>query len=133
MQKASSPRWRQAQAAELAYWSSLPVGELLRLCAEKALLLSHLDSTLVGSLFDGKEVLEIGVGPLGISLASFYPNKQGIRRLAKLEPLPQWPIAALPIKSQGWARQFLEWAQGLAAEGLDALADASLQAGATSR
>ncbi|MFH7030260.1 MAG: hypothetical protein ACHBN1_34135 [Heteroscytonema crispum UTEX LB 1556] len=41
----------------------------------------------IQSMFDDKEILEIGLGPLGISLASFYPEKHKIKRLVKAEPL----------------------------------------------
>lgn len=113
---ASDARWRDAQVAESRYWSTVGVGELLRLCAEKGLLIDRLDNDLATSLFDGKDVLEIGVGPLGISLASFYPKKHLIHRLIKIDPLPQTPLLS-NLTNKTWAWKYIEWARGLAEEG----------------
>jgi SAM-dependent methyltransferase len=101
----------------MSYWTSVGVGELLRICSEKALLINALESGLLGSLFDGKDVLEIGVGAFGISLASFYPRKQFIQRLTKIDPLPSTPLGRANPNAGGWASGLLAWAQQLADEG----------------
>lgn len=110
-------RWSAAQAAELSYWRSLDLREILRICAEKPEFLSLLDDTVQRDLFHGKEVLEIGCGPLGISLVSFSRQKTGLRRLVKAEPLPRLPIRDTRLPEDSWAAPFLAWVETLAAEG----------------
>ena len=110
-------RWKTAQSSELQYWDSINVPELLRISAEKPHFLELLDASKLESLFADKEVLEIGVGPLGISIASFYSGKDRINRLAKLEPLPQIPLSQSPAMEEVWATPFLHWLQAMSEEG----------------
>lgn len=110
-------RWKEAQNSEAGYWSKISVCELLRISAEKPDFLSLLPSVLSKDLFTGKDVLEIGVGPLGISLASFYPDKQQIRRLEKVEPLPQSFLENSTAMNETWASLFVQWLSELAKEG----------------
>lgn len=110
-------RWTAAQASELLYWRSLDLREVLRICAEKPDFLALLDEATQRDLFDGKEVLEVGCGPLALSLVSFSRAKGGVRRLVKAEPLPQLPISETRLKDDAWAAPFLAWIEGLAAEG----------------
>lgn len=110
-------RWSAAQAAELSYWRSLDLREILRICAEKPEFLSLLDDATQHMLFHGKDVLEIGCGPLGLSVVSFSRHKAGIRRLVKAEPLPRLPLRETRLVDDTWAAPFLAWVEGLAAEG----------------
>lgn len=110
-------RWTAAQAAELRYWQELDLREILRICAEKPEFLSLLDDAAQRELFDGREVLEIGCGPLGLSLVSFTRHKAGLKRLVKAEPLPRLPIRATRLPDDPWAAPFLAWVEQLADEG----------------
>jgi SAM-dependent methyltransferase len=113
----SLDRWSAAQAAELSYWQSLDLREILRICAEKPEFLALLDEGAQRGLFEGKEALEIGCGPLGLSLISFSRHKAGLKRLVKAEPLPRLPIRATRLPEDAWAAPFLTWVEQLAAEG----------------
>jgi SAM-dependent methyltransferase len=110
-------RWENAQAFELDYWRGMSFSELLRICAEKPLFLERLDGAQLSAMFDGKEVLEIGCGPLGLSVASFYADKARIRRLVKVEPLPRIRLDETAVNRVAWARPFVSWVEQLAAEG----------------
>lgn len=90
---------------------------LLAICAEKPAFLAMLDQGAHRELFADRDVLEIGCGPLGLSLASFSPYKASLRRLVKTEPLPQQPIRRASIPDDAWAAPFLAWVEQLAAEG----------------
>ena len=61
--------------------------EILRICAEKPEFLSLIDGATQRALFGGKEVLEIGCGPLGLSVVSFSRHKDGLKRLVKAEQI----------------------------------------------
>jgi SAM-dependent methyltransferase len=113
----SEPRWQAAQAAELQYWRDVDVRELMRICAEKPDFLALLGDTLAGDLFAGREVLEIGCGPLGLALASFTRHKFAIKRLVKTDPLPRLAFADTKLPRESWAAPFITWVEGLAAEG----------------
>lgn len=113
----TSERWRRAQESEQQYWDGLDVTELLRICAEKPAFLKYLDADILAALFDGREILEIGCGPLGVGLASFYPGKAAIRRLVKVEPLPRVAVSATGAAREPWAAPFVAWVAGLADEG----------------
>jgi SAM-dependent methyltransferase len=117
MNTVKQERWQAAQVAESEYWDGINVTELLRICAEKPDFLDMIGSSTIQSLFDHKEILEIGVGPLGISLASFYPEKHKIKHLVKVEPLPQILLTETLVMQQTWARQFVEWLYSISKEG----------------
>jgi SAM-dependent methyltransferase len=110
-------RWTAAQAAELSYWRELDLREILRICAEKPEFLSLIDDSTQRDLFTGKDVLEVGCGPLGLSVVSFSRHKGGLRRLVKAEPLPRLPLRETRLVDDKWASPFLDWVEGLAAEG----------------
>ena len=110
-------RWSAAQAAELSYWRSLDLREILRICAEMPEFLALLDDAVQRELLAGKEVLEIGCGPLGLSLVSFSRHKTGLRRLVKAEPLPRLPLRETRLADDAWAAPFLAWVETLASEG----------------
>jgi SAM-dependent methyltransferase len=111
-------RWLQAQASEKIYWDTLNVSELLRICAEKPPFLDLLGANELSELFDRKDVLEIGCGPLGVALASFYPFKYRINHLHKIEPLPRLVIKETAAASEEWASQFVSWVDILSNEGM---------------
>jgi SAM-dependent methyltransferase len=116
-QAISAERWERAQAAELDYWRGMNLSELLRILAEKPEFLALIDDARLAALFRGKEVLEIGCGPLGIAIASFYRDKSAIRRLVKLEPLPRVALMDTSLAQNDWAAKLVEWADELAREG----------------
>jgi hypothetical protein len=72
------------QSSENAYRQSLTIAELLRISAENSAFLEMLHAGLERQLFDDREIMEIGVVPLGISLLSCYQNKQEIKGLMKI-------------------------------------------------
>lgn len=117
MAEVSQKRWKDAQAAEASYWRSLSVMELLRISAEKPMFLFVLGDAPCAELFDGKEILEIGTGPIGLSLASFYRFKDRIGRLVKIDPLPRIRLSETSLMQEQWARPFVEWADVLTSEG----------------
>jgi SAM-dependent methyltransferase len=110
-------RWQNAQASEAHYWDGMNVTELLRICAEKPPFLDLLGKSTAQTLFDHKDILEIGVGPLGISLLSFYPNKLQIQNLVKVEPLPRILISQSTVMQENWATPLLNWLHSLSEEG----------------
>lgn len=111
-------RWQAAQSSESQYWDGINVSEMLRIFAEKPAFLEMIDSQDLELIFNDKKVLEIGVGPLGISLASFYSQKDKIKQLTKVEPLPQIALTESSIMSrEGWAEMFLQWANSMSKEG----------------
>lgn len=114
---ASQERWEQAQDTELSYWKGMTLGELTSICAAMRGFVERLDRAHLSQLFDGKHVLEIGCGPLGLSLGCFYTHKERIRRLVKIEPLPQLRLEETPAYDASWARPFVAWVAGLASEG----------------
>jgi SAM-dependent methyltransferase len=117
MKVIKQPRWELAQSSEAAYWQGLTVTELLRIAAEKPTFLELLQPTLLTEIFDGREILEIGVGPLGISLLSFYQHKNQIKHLTKVEPLPQRVLADCSVSQEQWASPLIQWLDALAQEG----------------
>lgn len=114
---ASQERWEQAQSTELSYWKGMTLGELANICAAMCGFVERLDHAHLSQLFDGKEVLEIGCGPLGLSLGCFYAKKERIRRLVKIEPLPQLKLQETPAHNAAWAHPFVAWIANLASEG----------------
>jgi SAM-dependent methyltransferase len=110
-------RWQLAQSSENAYWQGLTITELLRIAAEKPAFLELLPDRLQPQMFDDREIMEIGVGPLGISLLSFYRNKGQIKSLTKVEPLPQMFLTDLPVGNELWANSLIQWLDALAREG----------------
>jgi SAM-dependent methyltransferase len=113
----SKQRWQKAQASELAFWQGINLSLLANIFANHMSLLEQIDSTRLSLLFDGKDVLEIGCGPLGFSLASFYRWKSRIRRLVKVDPLPRLPLIETAAAETEWAAPFVSWAERIALEG----------------
>src|SRR5438045_2379695 len=103
-------RWTQAQGHEGYYWRMRTSAvSLLDIAAHLAAIPELLGEQLCAALFEEKDVLEVGVGPLGLSLASFYTDKQRIARLVKLEPLSQLPISDTRAWDEQWAASVVSW------------------------
>lgn len=110
-------RWRHAQSVELGFWKEMEFYELVTACAEKLEFWSQFDGREVGTLLVGKDVLDIGCGPLGLSLVSFSGHGGAVRRLVKTDPLPRLAIRETRPSLQIWAKSFFDWLEPLAAQG----------------
>jgi SAM-dependent methyltransferase len=117
MNEVTHERWFAAQVAESQFWEGVNVKQLLRICADQPAFLDLIGQSDLPNLFDNQEILEIGVGPLAISLTSFYADKHKIKRLLKLEPLPRRLIPESSAMRDTWAMGFLEWVHSLSEEG----------------
>jgi SAM-dependent methyltransferase len=113
----SNVRWGKAQSAEARFWEGIESRGLLRICASLSEFLRAIGAARTSSLFDDKEVLEIGCGPLGISIASLYHGKERVRRLVKADPLPQLLLKDTAAASDKWARPLVDWVEQLSREG----------------
>jgi SAM-dependent methyltransferase len=110
-------RWQEAQGAELSFWKEMEFYELLKASAEKAEFWSLFEPAQLAALLEGKDVLEIGCGPLGLSVASFSGLSRTIRRLVKTDPLPHLDVRTTRPGNAQWAERFLGWTEELAGEG----------------
>ena len=110
-------RWREAQGAELRFWKEMDFHELLKACAEKAEFWAQFEPANVATLITGKDVLEIGCGPLGLSVVSFSGLSRTARRLLKADPLARLSVRATRPSSAHWAARFIDWTEELASEG----------------
>lgn len=109
-------RWQTAQSFEQGYWNGMSVPELQRVCADMGSFMERsIPAHRRDDLFAGKDVLEIGCGPLGISIASFYGGPP-IRRLVKSEPLPKIDITTVPPAAPNDA-DFLSWMKKVSEHG----------------
>ena len=115
--RADYERWAAAQDSELTYWRGLGGQEALRLCAEKADFFALLGDGAAIEFLADKTVLEIGCGPLGVSIVSFAPCKDRIRQLIKTDPLPRLALGETRLRSDAWAAPLLVWLDALADEG----------------
>jgi SAM-dependent methyltransferase len=113
----TAERWRKAQDAELSFWKEMDFHELLRACAEKAEFWSQFEPARISGLIEGKDVLEIGCGPLGLSVLSFSGQSRTVRRLVKTDPLAHLEVRATRPGQAHWAGRFLDWIEELAGEG----------------
>lgn len=110
-------RWTAAQDSELGYWRGMTLPEAFRIFASLPDFLSLLDNATLHRLLDGKDVLEIGCGPLALSAVSFSAHKSRIRRLVKTDPLPQLSVRDTRVGAETWADPFVQWFESLASEG----------------
>lgn len=111
-------RWQQAQTSEQSYWDALNVTELLRIYAEKPEFLNHIPEEILSALFVNKSVLEIGCGPLGIVLASFFRYKDKIAQLVKVEPFPYINVTDTRAVKKEWTSEFVAWVLRLSNDGV---------------
>ena len=113
----TTERWQEAQGAELSFWKEMEFYELLKACAEKAEFWSRFAPAELSGLVEGKDVLEIGCGPLGLSVVSFSGLSGAVRRLVKTDPLAHLEVRATRPGGTQWAERFLGWIEDLAGEG----------------
>ncbi len=113
----SIERWRTAQSAELGFWKNMEFHELVRACAEKAEFWSQIEPERITDLLAGKDVLEIGCGPLGVSVVSFSGFGSATRRLVKADPLPALSVHETRPAREAWGARFFEWIEELARQG----------------
>jgi hypothetical protein len=95
----SQARWKDAQAAESGYWSSLcfEPAEFARIVSEKVEFSTWAAQALEGELPDGSW-LEVGIGPLGIGCLQLLPGAE-LRQLIGVDPLPLIDLANLSLPS----------------------------------
>jgi SAM-dependent methyltransferase len=111
----TAERWRKAQGAELHFWTDMEFYELLKTCAEKAEFWSCFDPAQVEAMISGKRVLEIGCGPLGVSVVAFCDARP--QALVKTDPLARLSVRTTRPSRMRAAAQFIDWVEGLAALG----------------
>jgi SAM-dependent methyltransferase len=103
---------------EHRFWSGMTtIGGLLAVCAGKPEFLTSLGDQLNVEAWIDKDVLEVGVGPLGIAVPAFYAGKDRIRRLVKVDSLPRTVLSDALIEEEAWAAPFIRWVRDLAREG----------------
>ena len=103
-------RWQEAQEAEQSYWKSIDLPELLRIVAEKPAFLKLLPQE-GKDLFAGKDVLELGCGPLGLGVVNFFLKGGPVRRLVKVDPLPYMEMSNIPLLQQSGVESLFAWLQ----------------------
>jgi SAM-dependent methyltransferase len=113
----SIERWQTAQNAELGFWKEMDFHELVRACAEKAEFWLQIEPERTAALFRDKDVLEIGCGPLGLSVVSFSGLGTAPRRLVKTDPLPKLSVRDTRPAREAWAAKFFDWVEELAGHG----------------
>lgn len=113
----SESRWRQAQEYEKGFWGGTSVATLAGTVSEHMQFWQRLDEQLLHLFLVDRTVLEIGAGPLGISVTSLHPLKSKIKRLIKVEPLPRVMFADRLRTCEAWARPFVDWVAALSEEG----------------
>ena len=112
----TTERWHKAQGAELCFWKEMEFHELLKACAEKAEFWSRFDAAEITDMLTAKDVLEIGGGPLGLSVVSFSGAAMP-RKLVKTDPLPRLSVRdTRPALSRPAAR-FIAWVEEMAEAG----------------
>ena len=84
-----SPDWQLAQKHELNIWeiTSKSAWRILSEFSESSQLQSFIESKLGDIKIDGKKILELGIGPLGIGWIGLFGSKQKEYNWA-IEPLP---------------------------------------------
>jgi SAM-dependent methyltransferase len=111
----TAERWRKAQGAELDFWTGMEFYELLKACAEKAEFWGRFEPAQVEAMIAGKRILEIGCGPLGLSVVSFCDAAPAA--LVKTDPLARLSVRATrPARTQA-AAHFIEWVEELSSLG----------------
>jgi SAM-dependent methyltransferase len=110
-------RWQTAQNAELGFWKEMEFHELVMTCAEKAEFWSQIEPAQIPPLVTGKDVLEIGCGPLGLSVVSFSGLAAATRRLLKTDPLPPLSVRDTRPARAAWAARFFDWVDEVSRDG----------------
>jgi SAM-dependent methyltransferase len=112
----TAERWRKAQGAELAFWTGMEFYELVKACAEKAEFWSLLEPTQQAAMIAGKDILEIGCGPLGVSVVALCDSDRP-RHLVKTDPLPHLSVRDTHAAAARAAGPFIDWVERLASLG----------------
>jgi len=112
-------RWQEAQEWESQLWQgmSADIPSLLGIPSDYVLLQRRIGADLMQTLLTDKDVLEIGVGPFGISLTSLYLGKSRIKRLVKVEPLPRIRLTDLQGEERSLIEPLIHWLHDLSEEG----------------
>lgn len=110
-------RWKEAQQAEAEHWATDNLTNFFWMFHDYREYLDHLGNETASSLFDGKEVLEIGVGQYRLSPVSLYLGKSSIKRLVKAEPLAPKRISECSFAETDWLKPFVNWVESLSNEG----------------
>lgn len=112
-------RWQKAQSLESQLWHGLStdIPSLLGIPSEYVQLQRRIGADVMQDLCDHKDILEIGVGPFGISLTSMYPGKAQIKRLVKVEPLPRILLTDLQGEERSLIEPLIHWLHALSEEG----------------
>jgi SAM-dependent methyltransferase len=112
----TAERWRKAQGAELDFWTGMEFYELVKSCAEKAEFWSRFEPAQQTTMISGKDVLEIGCGPLGLSVVALCDG-EAPRRLIKTDPLPFLSVRKIHAAITRSAGPFIGWVEQLASLG----------------
>lgn len=112
----TAERWRKAQGAELSFWTGMEFHELVRACAEKAEFWSRFAPSQRAAMIAGKDVLEIGCGPLGVSVVAFCDTDTP-RGLVKTDPLARLAVRDTHAAQARHGATFIDWVDQLAAIG----------------
>ncbi|HEX2116274.1 MAG TPA: class I SAM-dependent methyltransferase [Alphaproteobacteria bacterium] len=112
----TTERWRKAQGAELCFWKEMELYELIKACAEKAEFWSRFDAAEIADLLAARDVLEIGCGPLGLSVVSFS-DAEPPRKLVKTDPLTRLPVRDTRPALARSATRFIDWVEEMAESG----------------
>jgi len=104
----SQQRWSQAQALENFHWQGARVSMLIKAAGLFASYVDMLGAERCATLFDGKNLLDVGSGPWGLNVAALYPHADRIKRWTVAEPLPRIPVQSMASEGE-WADGFLEW------------------------
>jgi SAM-dependent methyltransferase len=105
----SQERWKEAQSLELGFWDGLHAGAVLKFAGHFAGVVELIGPERGARLFDGKDLLDVGSGPLALNIAALYPHADRIRRWAAAEPLPRTSLRQLAERDGQWAGGFLHW------------------------
>jgi len=111
----TTERWRKAQGAELCFWKEMEFYELIKACAEKAEFWSRFDAAEISDMLAARDVLEIGCGPLGLSVVSF--SGAAARKLVKTDPLPRLSVRETRPALTRPATRFIDWVEEMAEAG----------------
>jgi len=112
----TTERWREAQGAELCFWQEMEFYELVKACAEKAEFWSRFGAHELTDMLADRDVLEIGCGPLGLSVVSFSGAIMP-RRLVKTDPLPRMSVRDIRPARAPHAGRFIDWIEEMATTG----------------
>lgn len=112
----TAERWREAQGAELDFWTGMEFYELVKACADKAEFWSRFEPAQSAATIAGKDILEIGCGPLGLSVVALHDGDPP-RRLIKTDPLARLSVRDTHAAAARSGASFIDWVEQLASLG----------------